>query len=166
MKQIAPQARFFWLNPDVYKIFLTESWTNCISLRERWNKVRALRNHSETRWSKVRALRNHSEEGVGCRQPTEPKWTVITFTVWAVAVGIININIKVAHHTCEWVMSYIWTLYDTCEAMTPTIPAVGRVYLYTNRIFIYRPEVNTSFLAVGSTYEYIYIYRLQGHPWT
>ena len=26
MKQIAPQARFFWLNPDVYKIFLTESW--------------------------------------------------------------------------------------------------------------------------------------------
>jgi len=26
MKQIAPQARFFWLNPDVYNFFLTESW--------------------------------------------------------------------------------------------------------------------------------------------
>jgi len=25
MKQIAPQVRFFWLNPDVYKIFLTAS---------------------------------------------------------------------------------------------------------------------------------------------
>ena len=35
MEQIEPQARFFCLNPDVYKIFLTESWTNCISLRER-----------------------------------------------------------------------------------------------------------------------------------
>ena len=69
MKQIV-QARFFWLSPDVYKIFLTESWTNCISLREQWNKVRA--------------LRNHSVEGVGCKQPTEWKWTVITFTVWAV----------------------------------------------------------------------------------
>ena len=34
MKQIAPQARFFGLNPDVYK-FLTEFWTNCISSRER-----------------------------------------------------------------------------------------------------------------------------------
>jgi len=74
MKQIAQKARFFGLNPDVYKIFLIKSWTNSMSVRERWNKVRALRNHSETRWNEVRALRNHSEEGVGCRQPTE--WTV------------------------------------------------------------------------------------------
>jgi len=78
------KAPNYVLNPDLYKIFLTESWTNCISLREQWNQVRALRNQSETRWNKVRALRNHSEEGVGCRQPTEPQWTVITFTVWAV----------------------------------------------------------------------------------
>jgi len=64
MKQIERQARFFWLNLDVYKILLTESWTICISLRQQWNKVRSLRNHWETRWNKVRALRNHSEEGV------------------------------------------------------------------------------------------------------
>ena len=46
-------TRIFWLNPGPI----------CISLR--------------VRWKKVRALRNHSEEGVGCRQPTDELWPTI-----------------------------------------------------------------------------------------
>ena len=98
-------GKIYETNCAARKICLTESWcvqdffdwmwTNCISLRERWNKVRVLRNHSETRWNKVRALRNHSEERVGCRQPTEPQWTVITFSVLAVGDEIFVIDIMI-----------------------------------------------------------------------
>jgi len=40
-------------------------------------------------------LRNHSEERVGCRQPTEPQWTVITFSVLAVGDEIFVIDIMI-----------------------------------------------------------------------
>jgi len=102
-------TRFFWLNPGP----IASHWENGEIRCGLWGftqrqgeircglwgitqkKVWAAGSPLNEQWNKVRAFEEFSEEGVGCRQPTEPQWTVITFTVWAVVAKSLHIQ-KVA----------------------------------------------------------------------